>query len=111
MKLLEVYKKFGSPPNLQEHMLRVCGVTTYIGKHWIGKEGVDWVRVKAISLLHDIGNVVKLDFEKYPQFLGEEIKNVDHWKAIQKEAVEKYGRDDHGATEKMLTELGVERES
>jgi len=81
MKLLEVYKKFGSPPNLQEHMLRVCGVTTYIGKHWIGKEGVDWVRVKAISLLHDIGNVVKLDFEKYPQFLGEEIKNVDHWKA------------------------------
>ena len=71
MKVVEVYKKFGIPPNLQEHMLRVFEVTSYIEKHWKG-ETVDWDLAKKIALLHDLGNVVKFDFDKHPEFLGSE---------------------------------------
>ena len=111
MKLGEVYKKFGSPPNLQEHMLRVCGVTSYICEHWIGKEEFDWEKVRKISLLHDVGNIVKFDFDKYPQFLGDELKNIEYWRGTQKKIIEKYGNDDHDATKNMLLEIGVERVS
>ena len=41
MKIVDIYEKFGIPPNLQVHMLRVCGIVEFIEKHWVGKT-VDW---------------------------------------------------------------------
>ena len=110
MKIIDIYEKFGVPPNLQDHMLRVCGIVEYIEKHWVGKT-VDWNSTKRIALLHDLGNIVKFDFDKHPEFLGEEQKNIEHWKIVQSEIVQKYGVDDDEVTKKMLIELGVDGES
>lgn len=109
MKLLEVYKKFGSPPNLQEHMLRVNGIVSFLEKHWTG-EPLDWRIAKKAAMLHDLGNIVKLDFVKYAHFLGDEIVNLEQWKNIQTKMIEAYGTDDHEATIKMLNEIRAERE-
>lgn len=109
MKISEVYKKFGIPPNLQEHMLRVYEIVCFLEKHWTG-ESVDWKLVKRIAFLHDLGNVVRFNFDQHPEFLGEEEKNIEHWKTVQKEMIDKYGSDDHEATRKMLEEIGVGKE-
>jgi len=73
-------------------------------------ETPDWAVVTKICLFHDVGNIVKFDFDRYPRFLGDEVKNTAYWKCEQKEIIKKYGTDDHIATDKMLTEIGVERE-
>ena len=56
MKISEVYKKFNIPPNLQEHMLKVCSIVSFIEKHWT-REEVNWGLAKKVALLHDIGNI------------------------------------------------------
>lgn len=111
MKINEIYKKFGIPPNLQEHMHRVCGVVSLIEKHWKGQERVDWFFVKKISLLHDLGNVVKFDLDKNPEFLGNEQANLEYWKKAQSQTIVKYGSDDHEVTRKMLAEVGIGQEA
>lgn len=110
MKIIDVYRRFSTPPNLQEHMFRVCAVALLLQEHWVGEE-VDWHKAKIIALLHDLGNVVKFDLDKNPEFLGEEQVNVEHWKSVQKETIKKYGSDDHEATKKMLEEIGLESEA
>lgn len=110
MKIRDIYRKFGIPPNLQEHMLRVCAVASLLQDHWVGNE-VDWYKAKIIALLHDLGNVVKFDLDKNPELLGEEQANIEHWKNVQKETIKKYGSDDHEATKKMLGEIGLESEA
>lgn len=106
----EIYQEFGIPPSLQEHMLRVWGIVSFIERHWTNKEIViDWDTVKKAALLHDLGNIVRFDFVNHSGFLGPEQVNVDHWREVQKQVIEKYGEDDHKATEKMLQEIGVEQ--
>lgn len=108
MKISEIYKKFGVSPNLQEHMERVFGVVSLIEKHWKDDEIVDWELTKKMALVHDIGNVVKFDFINHPEFLGDEQKNIEHWKKVQSDIIAKYGSDDNEATKRMLTELGID---
>jgi hypothetical protein len=107
MKIKEIYSKYGITPNLAEHMMRVTAVALYIGDHWKGPE-LDWNKVKITALLHDLGNIVRFDFDKYPQFLGPEQSRIDYWKKVQAETIAKYGNDDHDATKKMLEELKVD---
>lgn len=107
MKIVDIYKKFGIPPNLQEHMLRVYGIVCFVEEHWKGEEKIDWELAKTVALLHDMGNVVRFDFDNHPEFLGDEQKNVEHWKQVQKEVIAKYGTDDHEATRQMLQEVQV----
>jgi len=109
MKISEIYKKFGVSPNLQEHMERAFGVVSLIEKHWKGQEKVDWDLTKKMALLHDLGNIVKFDFEKHPEFLGSERANIEYWKKIQAEMVGKYGSDDNEATKIMLMEIGIDQ--
>ncbi len=111
MQIIDIYKKFGIPPNLQEHMLRVCSIIEYLHQHWIGSAVVDWDLAKRTALLHDLGNIVKFDFDKHPELLGKEQRNIEYWRRIQIDIVQKYGADDHEATKKMLIELGVDNES
>lgn len=111
MKINEIYKKLGIPPNLQEHMFRVCGIVSLIQRHWKGEENIDWDLTRKMALLHDLGNIVKFDYEKHPEFLGDERKNIEYWKKIQGEIIKKYGSDDNEATRKMLLEIGIDQET
>lgn len=106
MTVSEVYQKFGIPPNLQEHMLRVWAVVDFLERHWTG-EKVDWKATKLAALLHDLGNIVKFDFDKHPEFLGDEVKNIDFWRQAKNAVIAKYGEDDHEATREMLQEIGL----
>jgi len=106
----EIYKTLGIPPNLQQHMLRVTSVALFIVKNWKGPE-LNPETLKTMLLLHDVGNIVRFDFEKHPEFLGDEVKRIDFWKKRQKENIVKYGTDDHEATVSMLNELGISEET
>lgn len=107
MKIAEIYKKFNIPPNLQEHMLRVGSLVEYLKNHWKGDNQIDWNLAIKVALLHDLGNIVKFDFDKHPEFLGDEQKNIKRWKALQTKIIKRYGADDDKVTKSMLSELGV----
>lgn len=110
MNILEIYKKYEIMPQLQEHQLRVAGVAKVICNNLsptlptLG-EG----EVVAACLLHDMGNIVKFDFEYSKRFLYElsDLKNLEHWKKNQAEYRQKYGKDSHKATMGIVNELKV----
>lgn len=103
----EVYKQFGTPTNLQWHMLSVTSLICEVRDHWTG-EKIDWNDLITAGLLHDLGNVIKFNLDRFPNLLGDELPRIDFWRQEQARLIEKYGNDDHEATGKMLDELGVE---
>lgn len=109
MKIKEVYEKYSVTPNLAEHMMRVARVVEFIRDHWIGPK-VDWDVIVESALLHDVGNIVKFDFDKYPELLGDQRVRLNYWKDRQAEMTSRYGSDDHKVTEKLLAEIGVRGE-
>ncbi len=104
-----VYKKFVTPPNLQKHLLLVTHVAMYIAQNFKG-QNIDINKLRVAALLHDLANIVKFDFVKHPEFLGEERQNINYWIDQQKQVIDHYGVDDHSATNKMLNEVGVSDE-
>lgn len=109
MKIIEIYKKYYLPENLQMHMLRVAACSNLIIDNWTGKE-IDKKSIIRVSLLHDMGNMVKIpeDFSKDVEFLN-----------IRKKYFNKYGTNDHeinleigkqeGLTEKEIMILDGKR--
>ncbi len=106
MKAKDVYTRFTTPPNLQQHLIRVTAIVLFIQSHWIGDE-VFWSNVITAGLLHDMGNIVRFDLDNHPEFLGEELKNIDYWRKVKHIAIDKYGTDDHNACDQMLTEINI----
>ncbi len=109
MNIIEIYKKYHLPENLQMHMLRVAACSNLIIDNWNGKE-IDKELVIRVCLLHDMGNMVKIpeDFSKDEEFLN-----------IRKKYFDKYGINDHeinleigkqeGLTEKEIIILDGKR--
>ena len=109
MNIIEIYKKYHLPENLQMHMLRVAACSNLIIDNWTGKE-IDKKSIIRVSLLHDMGNMVKIpeDFSKDEEFLN-----------IRKKYFNKYGTNDHeinleigkqeGLTEKEIIILDGKR--
>jgi hypothetical protein len=92
-------------PQLELHMLRVAGVATLIVDSFT--QDVDKDTVITVCLLHDIGNIVKFDLEKYPENL--KPKGHVYWKKVQDEFIKKYGKSDYKATYKILKEMKIPR--
>lgn len=109
MNIIEIYKKYHLPENLQMHMLRVAACSNLIIDNWNGQE-IDKESIIRVCLLHDMGNMVKIpeDFSKDKEFLR-----------IRKEYFDKYGTNDHeinleigkreGLTEKEIDILNGKR--
>lgn len=110
MTIKDVYIKYFVPPNLQEHMVTVAKVCNLIVNNWVGERVVKQQLIRS-ALLHDLGNIVKFDFDKHPEFLGPEQKRIDFWKQKQLEIIKIYGKDDYTVTSKMLSELGFDENS
>lgn len=85
MNIREIYKKYHLPENLQMHMLRVAACSNLIIDSWNGPQ-IDKKSIIRVSLLHDMGNIVKIpeDFSKDEGFLE-----------IRKRYFEQYGTNDH----------------
>ena len=109
MNIIEIYKKYHLPENLQMHMLRVAACSNLIIDNWNGVE-IDNKAIIRVCLLHDMGNIVKIpeDFSKDQEFLK-----------IRKKYFDKHGTNDHeinleigkqeGLTEQELTILDGKR--
>lgn len=109
MNIIDIYNKYHLPENLQMHMLRVAACSNLIIDNWKGKE-IDKKSIIRVSLLHDMGNMVKIpeDFSKDGEFIK-----------IRKKYFDKYGTNDHeinleigkqeGLTEKEIIILDGKR--
>lgn len=85
MNIIEIYKKYYLPENLQMHMLRVAACSKLILENWNGPK-LNKEAVIRVCLLHDMGNIVKIpeDFSKDKNFIE-----------TRKKYFEKYGTNDH----------------
>ena len=109
MNILRIYDKYHLPENLQMHMLRVAACSNLIIDNWNGPD-IDKQAIIRVCLLHDMGNMVKIQ--------ENESKDIEFLK-IRKEYFDKYGTNDHeinleigkqeGLTEKELKILDGKR--
>ena len=84
MNILKIYNKYHLPENLQMHMLRVAACTNLILDNWMGKT-IDRKAITRVSLLHDMGNMVKIPEE------GQDREFI----VIRRKYFEEYGTNDH----------------
>lgn len=85
MNVLEVYKKYHLPENLQMHMLRVAACANLILDNWNGKE-IDKNAIIRVSLLHDMGNILKI---------SEDFSDDEGFKILKRKYFEVYGTNEH----------------
>ena len=85
MNIIDIYNKYHLPENLQMHMLRVAACSNLIIDNWNGQT-IDKESIIRVSLLHDMGNMVKIpeDFSKDEEFIK-----------VRKKYFDKYGTNDH----------------
>ncbi|MBP9816181.1 hypothetical protein KBD09_03015 [Candidatus Woesebacteria bacterium] len=105
MQIQDIYDQYTIPPILQKHMYTVAALGTHIASSV--KDSSLRIEKDVITealLLHDMGNIVKFDLSR-PGLLKED--ELDYWRNIQAQFVEKYGKGDHDATILVLRELGV----
>lgn len=87
MNILEIYKKYSLPENLQLHMLRVAASANLIIDNWNGPK-LDKKSIIRVCLLHDMGNILKIP---------EDFSNDEGFKKTRKFYFEKYGTNEHEA--------------
>ncbi|OGM28046.1 hypothetical protein A2692_05260 [Candidatus Woesebacteria bacterium RIFCSPHIGHO2_01_FULL_39_95] len=93
-------------PFLQEHMLRVAGVSNLICDNF--KLATDEKSIISACLLHDLGNIIK--FKKNWYFKIFKKTDPETWsglKEIKNYFIEKYGSDEHEATSAIIKEIGA----
>jgi hypothetical protein len=109
---LDVYKKYKNTPQMAEHQIAVAAVAELLVSNILNPSSLILNRgdIVAACLLHDIGNIVKFNFDQtkeiYPELF---IKPEDreYWENVKKEFTEKYGKSSHEATAKIIKEIGV----
>jgi hypothetical protein len=103
MKISDIYTQYRIVPSLQLHMFRVAAVAKLIAEN--SKEEVDLHEIISACLLHDMGNILKFNFDLFPEFFQPE--GVEFWKNVRKDFAEKYGEDVHHATIAIAQVIGV----
>ncbi len=99
----EIYTEYRIMSNLQEHMLRVAAVASMICDNFT--EPLPKSEIITACLLHDMGNIIKSNFEFLPQFL--EPEGIEYWQKVKDEYIEKYGTNEEKAHGKIVQEIGV----
>lgn len=109
MNIIEIYRKYHLPENLQMHMLRVAACSNLIIDNWNGKE-IDKEAIIRVGLLHDMGNIVKIpvDFSKDEEFLKIRKKYFDKYETNDHEINLEIGKQE-GLTEKEIDILDGKR--
>ena len=110
----EIYAKYFVPKNLQVHMFRAAAVGEMVIDNWNGPK-INGDDIIAALLLHDLGNIVKMDVEDENGVSAKLLKehndkSMDFWKEKKKEMVKKYSENDHDATNKMIEEIDAPKE-
>ena len=95
-------------PSLQLHMLRVAGVAQILMEYLQDSVALDEYSVLTACLLHDLGNITKFDFERFPQFF--EPEGTAYWRDVKQKVKAEYGESPRLATAAMCRELGIPEE-
>jgi hypothetical protein len=101
MQIKEIYEHFCIPQPLQQHMIDVASVAMMICDRWQG-ESIDKKSIITAALLHDLWNLIKIDFSHHCNFYED---NPAYWIQVKNSMIEKYGHDVHHATLSMIQEL------
>ena len=99
----QIYSDYKIMPSLQLHQLRVAAVAKIITENF--QEKIDKESIIFACLFHDMGNIIKSDLNYFPEFL--EPEGLEYWQSIKKEFIEKYGLDEHIATELIAKEINL----
>lgn len=104
MRIKEIYTKYKTPTNLQEHMLRAGALAAIILDHWIGKS-LDQKSIVQTCLLHDIAKPMTFNLSEQPRF-GASTLELKNLKKLQKDLKEKYGKNEYRASLEICREVG-----
>jgi hypothetical protein len=112
--ICKIYEKYFVPKNLQVHMFRSAAVGEMIADNWIGPK-INKDNLVVALLLHDLGNIVKMDVENETGVSAKLIKEhkdkpLEFWREKKKEMIAKYGETDHEVTDKIVEELDASGE-
>lgn len=97
MNIIEIYKKYYLPENLQMHMLRVAACSNLIIDNWNGPQ-INKEAIIRVCLLHDMGNIVKIP---------EDFSTDEYFLKTRKKYFEKYGTNDHEINLEIGKEQGL----
>lgn len=105
-----MYEMINLFPFIQLHQLRVAKVAKQISSSLNIEVDID--KVVAASLLHDMGNIVKINFDSSlaKEALRFDEHDADYWKKIKQEHISEFGEYSHTATENILKKLEVEED-
>lgn len=99
----EVYRHYKIPLNLQQHMLRVAAVGKLIAENLKESSQIDMSILMPALLLHDMRNIIKFNLDDPEQY----DEDVTILRAVKAEYLQKYGEDEHKATDEIAKELGM----
>lgn len=105
MNIKNIYCKFQTPQNLQEHMLRVGALARILTDNWTGRK-IDKQNIVKAALLHDIAKPLSFDLSKQAQF-DISPKDIKSLAKLQNFLKKKFGNDEHTAMSKIVQELGL----
>lgn len=104
MSIQQIYSQYKIMPILAMHQLRVAAVASLLLDHL--SEAPDKELIITACLLHDMGNILKFDLNRFPEF--NQPEGIDYWQQVKEEVAKRYGTtDEHLATLKIVGELGV----
>lgn len=101
--IADIYAEYKIMPTLQLHQLRVAAVAKIICNA-LG-DSVDEEAVITTCLLHDMGNIIKFNLSRFPEFL--EPEGLEYWQGVKDDFVQRYGNEEHIATYAIAQEIGI----
>ena len=107
MLISEVYEKYGIPEILRNHMYNVAAVASIVADSISSDVSIDKELIIKTCLIHDMGNILKIPLENNKLINADEVEELRKVKDL---FITKYGNDEHAATQKILSEIGVSSE-
>lgn len=105
MRIQEIYDHFYVPYGVQRHMIMVASVAKTIidSRCW---SNIDWRIVLKWALLHNIGQIAKMDFYwPHHHFYKD---NMEYWSKKKVEMMNQYWSKIEDMTHSMLSELWID---
>jgi hypothetical protein len=100
----DIYTEYKVLPFLQLHMLRVAAVAHIVCDSM--EVPVNKEIIIATCLLHDMGNIIKMNMTYYPEAF--EPEGVQYWQGVKDEYIRKYGGNETEGTRMIVKEIGRE---
>ncbi len=105
MIIKDIYEYYSVPLPLQNHMIRVASVAKLICDKRIG-ESIDKEFVIQTALLHDMGNIVKMDFSLHDEWYW---NSIERRQKKREDIIAKYWTSAHEVTIAICKELWVKQ--